>query len=198
MRGSDTTVSTQGSTDEQSHVRAPGSRGGLTVVGIGIFFYLWFLGSLRSTLAAAEGGAGRLASVAYGAGLVGAAFFIVGLAAGETAAFRPDEVDPGITRAFSDFFVVLGAPAATTFAAFFTAIALVGFRHAAFPGWAAGLSALGAIGALPAIGTSLSTSGAFSGDGVLGLFVPVITFVVGLVAISVAMLRSPQLNGPPP
>ncbi|HEY8779783.1 MAG TPA: hypothetical protein VIL93_08320, partial [Solirubrobacterales bacterium] len=62
----------------------------------------------------------------------------------------------------------------------------------------AGLSALGAIGALPAIGTSLSTSGAFSGDGVLGLFVPVITFVVGLVAISVAMLRSPQLNGPPP
>jgi len=51
------------------------------VVGIGIFFYLWFLGSLRSTLAAAEGGAGRLASVAYGAGLVGAAFFIVGLAA---------------------------------------------------------------------------------------------------------------------
>jgi hypothetical protein len=178
--------------DHQNAIRA-----GLTVVGIGIFFYLWFLGSLRSTLAAAEGGTGRLASVAYGAGLVGAVFFIVGLTAGETAAFRPDQVDPGITRAFSDFFIVLGAPAATSFAAFFAAIALVGFRHAAFPGWAAGLSALGAIGALPAIGTSLTISGAFSGDGVLGLFVPFITFVVALVAISVAMLRSQQPNGPP-
>jgi hypothetical protein len=60
--------------DHQNAIRA-----GLTVVGVGIFFYLWFLGSLRSTLAAAEGGAGRLASVAYGAGLVGAAFLSSGL-----------------------------------------------------------------------------------------------------------------------
>jgi hypothetical protein len=171
--------------DHQNAIRA-----GLTVVGVGLFFYIWFLGSLRGILAAAEGGAARLASVAYGGGLVGAAFFIVGLAAGETAAFRPDDVAPDVTRAFSDFFIIIGAPAATAFAAFFAATAMAGSRHGALPSWAVGLSWVGAIGALPAIGASLTTTGAFSGDGVLGLFVPVITFVVGLVAISIAMLRS--------
>jgi hypothetical protein len=179
--------------DHQNAIRA-----GLTIVGVGIFFYLWFLGSLRSALAAAEGGAGRLTSIAYGAGLIVAAFFVVGLAAGETAAFRPDDVDPGVTRAFNDFFVVIGAPAATAFTAFFAATALIGFRHAALPRWAAGLSALAAIGALPGIGTSLTTTGPFAGDGVLGLFVPVFTFVIGLVAISVALMRGPVASGPEP
>src|SRR5690348_14071125 len=44
---------------------------GVTIVGFGIFFFLWFLGSLRSAIARAEGGEARLASIAFGGGLVG-------------------------------------------------------------------------------------------------------------------------------
>ena len=62
-------------TDHQGAVRA-----GLTIVSVGMLFYIWFLGSLRSALASAEGGTGRLASVAYGAGLLTGAIFIVVLA----------------------------------------------------------------------------------------------------------------------
>jgi hypothetical protein len=172
--------------DHQDAIRA-----GLTILGVGIFFFIWFLGSLRGALATAEGGTARLSSVAYGAGLVATAFFVVGLAAGLTAAYRPDEVDPGLTRALNDFFAVIGAPAAGAFVAFFAATALVGFRHGALPGWAAGLSAIAAIGQVPAIGTALTTTGVFAADGALGLFIPVITFVVGLLAISIALVRNP-------
>ena len=45
--------------DHQNAVRAA-----LTIVGVGTFFFLWFLGSLRSALTSAEGGTGRLASIA--------------------------------------------------------------------------------------------------------------------------------------
>jgi hypothetical protein len=172
--------------DHQDAIRA-----GFTIVAVGLFFFIWFLGSLRSALASAEGGTARLTSVAYGAGLVAATLLLVGLAAGETAAFRPDDVTPGVTRALNDVFVVIAAPGAATLTALFAATALVGFRYDALPGWAAGLSAMAAIGQLPAIGAALTTTGAFAGDGALGLFVPVFTFLIGLVAISIALMRNP-------
>jgi hypothetical protein len=49
-----------------------------------------------------------------------------------------------------------------------------------------------AVGQLPAIGAALTTTGAFAGDGALGLFVPVFTFFVALIAISVALMRAPR------
>src|SRR6187200_1957428 len=42
---------------------------GMTLISIGGLFFLWFLGSLREGIAAVEGGA-RLASIAFGGGLV--------------------------------------------------------------------------------------------------------------------------------
>src|SRR6266496_1585427 len=127
-------------TDHQNGVRA-----GLTIVGVGTFFFIWFLGSLRSGLASAEGGTARLASIAYGAGLLVVAFFIVGLTVSLTAAYRPTEVDPGVTRVLADLFGVVGAPAAAAFVAFFAATALAGFRYGALPSWAAWISALAAV-----------------------------------------------------
>jgi hypothetical protein len=172
--------------DHQDAIRV-----GLTIAGIGLFFFLWFLGSLRSAFAAAEGGNARLTSVAYGAGLVGTAVLMVGIAAAEVAAFRPDDVSPDVTRAFNDLFVVLGAPATSALAAFFAATAAIGFRHRALPGWAAWISAIAAVCQLPAIGTAFTTHGAFAADGVLGLFVPILGLVVGVIAISVALMRAP-------
>jgi hypothetical protein len=42
---------------------------GAIVFGFGVLFFLWLLGSLRAALVAAEGGTGRLASIAFGAGV---------------------------------------------------------------------------------------------------------------------------------
>jgi hypothetical protein len=173
-------------TDHQDAIRA-----GLTIIGIGLFFFIWFLGTLRGALAAAEGGTGNLSSIAFGAGLIGAAVLMVGLTAGEAAAFRPGDVDPGVTRGLSDIFVVSAAPAAAALTAFFAAIAMAGFRYRALPGWAAWISAIAAVCQLPAFGAGVTQTGAFAGDGVLGLFVPIFAFLVGLVSISIALMRSP-------
>jgi hypothetical protein len=172
--------------DHQDAIRA-----GLTIIGIGLFFFIWFLGSLRSALAAAEGGTARLASIAFGAGLIGAAVLMVGLAAGEAAAFRPGDVDPGVTRGLSDIFVVSAAPGAAALTAFFAAIAMAGFRYRALPSWAAWICAVAAVCQLPAFGAGVTQTGAFAGDGVLGLFLPIFSFLIGLVAISIALMRAP-------
>lgn len=37
--------------------------------GFGVVFFVWMLGSLRAALAAAEGGTGRLAAIAFGSGI---------------------------------------------------------------------------------------------------------------------------------
>jgi hypothetical protein len=169
-----------------------GIRAGFTIASVAMIFFLWFLGSLRVALGDAEGGAGRLSSVAFGAGLVGVAALTVGLGAGETAAFRPTDLDPGVTRALNDVFAVIAAPAASALAVMFGATAVIGFRHGGLPGWATWCSAIAAVGQLPAYGAALTTSGAFAGDGVLGLFVPVLTFTIAVVALGVALMRAPE------
>ncbi len=172
--------------DHQDAIRA-----GFTVVAVSAFFFLWFLGTLRGALASAEGGTGRLSSVAFGGGLVAAAILLLGVAAGEAAAFRPTEVDPTITRAISDIFVVTAAPGTAALAAFFAATAVVGFRHGALPRWVAIVAAVAALCQLPALGSGVTTTGAFAGDGVLGLVIPVLTFVVGLLCVGIALVRNP-------
>ena len=103
----------------------------ITVIAVGIFFFIWFLGSLRSAIAAAEGGTGRLASIAYGGGLVSAALLLVGLTGGATAAFRPEEIDPNLTRALNDFGALIAGPASSALTALFAATAIAGYRHGA-------------------------------------------------------------------
>jgi hypothetical protein len=164
---------------------------GIFLVGLGLFFYIWFLGSLRSALAAAEGGTGRLSSVAYGGGLVAAAFFLIPMTATAAAAYRPDEIDPNLTRALNDLAFVSGAPAAAAFTALFAATAIVGYRYNAVPAPAAGFSALAAITQPLAYGVAFTDSGAFAPDGFLGGFIPLLTFVIAILALSGALAREP-------
>jgi hypothetical protein len=181
--------------DNQTQVQV-----GATIVGAGLFFFLWFLGSLRSAIAAAEGGAARLASIAFGGGIIVVAFFMLAITGGVTAAFRPEQVDPNLTRALNDFGALAGAPASAGFAALFAASAIAGYRHGAVPAPVAGLSALAAVTAPLAFGIVFTDSGVFAPDGVLGLWVPFVTAVVALVALSVALVRAagPQTAAPAP
>jgi hypothetical protein len=157
---------------------------GLTIAGVGLFFFVWFLGSLRDAIAGAEGGSGRLASIAHGGGLVAASALVAGLTGYLAAAFHPQGADPGVTRALSDFGTLVAAPASAGFTALFAAAAVAGYRHGALPAPVAGISALAAIGQLFAYPTGVTDSGAFAPDGVLGLLVPFVTFAVAVLAIS--------------
>ena len=157
---------------------------GLTIVGIGLFFFVWFLGSLRDAIGAAEGGGRRLASIAHGGGIVGVSALVAGVAALLTAAFHPQEADPTVTRALADFAALLAAPAAAGFTALFAATAVAGYRREALPAPVAGLSALAAIGQLFAYPVAATDTGAFAPDGALGFWAPVITFAVAVLARS--------------
>src|ERR671936_422667 len=83
--------------DHQSRIQV-----GVIVLGVGLFFFAWFLGSLRSALARAEGGEGRLASVAFAGGIIAIATLLVGASAGAVAALRPEDLDPNTPRALND------------------------------------------------------------------------------------------------
>jgi len=176
-------------TDNQGQIQT-----GTTIVGIGVFFYIWFLGSLRSALSLAEGGSGRLASVAYAGGVVSATFFVIGLTATQASAFRTD-ASADVVRGLSDIAIVCGAPAAAGFTALFAATAIVGYRHKAVPAPVAGFSALAAVTQPLAFGVGVTDSGAFAADGVLGLWVPIVTFALAILTLSGALYRQPAPTG---
>ena len=162
---------------------------GIVIVSIGLFFLIWFLGSVRAALGAAEGGNGRLTAVAYAGGLGIVAFFLIAIAVTAAAAYRPAEVDPNLTRALNDLGLVSGGPAAAAIMAFFGATAIVGYRHRAVPAPVAGFCALAAVTAPLTFGVVATDTGAFAPDGALGLVVPFVTFLIGFLALSIALFR---------
>lgn len=70
--------------------------------------FLWFLGSLRSAFQEAEGGTGRLSSIAYAGGIVLLGFALVDGAIQFAVAESAGDVPPGVTHTLSvlygDFF----------------------------------------------------------------------------------------------
>jgi hypothetical protein len=112
---------------------------------------LWFLSSLRSLLLRAEGGTGRVSTVAFGAGIVG-----VGLSAAmqapqvALALASGEAVDPALAGMFSALMYALSTIAFVPTAMLLAAVAAVSFRSGAFPAWLAWLSALGAVAHLVA------------------------------------------------
>jgi hypothetical protein len=169
--------------DNQSKIQL-----GATLAALGIFFFIWFLGSVRSALRVAEGGTGRLTSVAYGGGLVAAAALTLTLAAVEAAAFRTD-ANPDVVRGLFDLSTVSAAAGFAGVTAFFAATAIVGYRHPPFPAPVAGFAALGAIAQPLTLGAGVTDHGALSGEGVLGLWLPILTFAIAVITLSVTLAR---------
>jgi len=171
--------------DEQDGIRA-----GVLIVSIALFFYIWFLGSLTSTLRISAGNP-RLPSIAFAGGVIGGALFLVTLTAIAAAAFRPDQATPEITQALNDVGLIAAAPAAGAFAALFGATALVILRSNALAEWLGWLAAITAVTQLLPLGVMFTDDGAFAADGALGLIVPVIAFVVTIGALSISIMRLP-------
>lgn len=167
-----------------------GIRAGLLIVSIALFPFIWFLGSLTSTLRISSGNP-RLPTVAFAGGAIGAALLMVTLAAFAAAAFRPDQATPEITQALNDIGLVAAAPAAGAFAALFGATALVILRGSALPEWLGWVAAITAVAQLLPLGVLFTDEGAFAADGALGLIVPVLTFLVTIAALSIIIMRLP-------
>ncbi len=147
------------------------------------FAFVWFLGTLRSALRRAEGGTGRLAAVAFGAGLVFLAAGMISNVALAGVAFTADRsVDEGVAVALltvTHFGYIAGGMALAWLLA---ATCFVVLRTGVFPalvGWAGA-----------AIGIAAIVCGlAFTGTRAELAAHPF--FIVWVLAVSVLLVRTP-------
>jgi hypothetical protein len=142
--------------------------------------FLWFLGSLRSTLRAGEGGTGRLSAIAYGAGIVVVAGAAIDASLQFAVADSVGEVPPNVTQTlsvlYSDFFLIFPVG----FVPLFVASALVILRTRVLPAW---------------LGWTALVLGILGLAGPVGFF----AFLVGLLWIAAAsIIMFQQGNAAPP
>jgi hypothetical protein len=165
------------------------------IVCLGSVAFLWFLGSLRSYLRSAEGGAGRLSAAGFGAGAVGTALLIATMCAFSAGALKVADLgDNNLTLALYQLSALLGAGAGFGFAVLLGAASCSGARSGSLPPW---LYWLGSVAALAQLLTGLAMivdSGFFA----IGEPFALLAFLVAavwLVAVSVLMMRR---DGVPP
>lgn len=124
------------------HQHSDGILAGGLLWSIGVLLFIWFLGSLRSHYLAAEGGAGRLSSLAFGGGIAAAVVGMLIPVADEVGALNKDDIDASgaaVLHHFSDAFFL-----ATEYMlpVFFFSSAILALRYAALPKWLGWLSIL--------------------------------------------------------
>jgi hypothetical protein len=166
--------------------------------GLAALMFLWFLGSARSYLRAAEGGEGRLSAAAFGGGVAGVVLLLLGAAVLNAVAFdlaNGGGSSPDVVRAVFDASGAFFAMAGFAFAAFFAAASCSGARSGALPPW---LYWAGSVVALLQVVGGISlfvTSGPFaSGGAITGFTIPTLG-IIWVVALSVLMMRR---DGVPP
>ena len=161
----------------------------LFVIGAG--FFLWFAGSLRTFLARAEGGSGRLSTVAFGAAVASTVVTLVALASQVgLAGAASDAGQLALVGTMDALFVIANLPLAVML----IAVAIVTFRTAAFPAWLGWLSVAAALAQLvPVLGIALD-GGPLAPDGWLSAYLPYPLYAVWLTCtaiVTVARLGSP-------
>jgi hypothetical protein len=126
---------------------------GAFLIMLGVLFFLWFLGSLRATLHSAEGGVGRLATIAGGGGLAAAISILLmpgPLASGE---MNRKHLSDGAAQAFVGISNTLFLAAELAVVVLLVGTALVALRTGVLPQWLAWISLVVALWLLiPPIG----------------------------------------------
>jgi hypothetical protein len=99
-------------------------------------FIVWFVASLRSVILRAEGGTGRLATLAFAGGVIGAMGLLMNAAfefvAADTAGDVPPQVTQTLSALYDDFFL----PIIAGFVILNVATGLAALRHRILPAWA--------------------------------------------------------------
>jgi hypothetical protein len=155
---------------------------------VGLLF-LWFIGTLRSLVGAAEGGQGRLATIAYGGGLVALVTLMVGFGLAATATLHPVTNDPDLTRALWDASLLIPAVGAPAIVVFFAANSISILRSRYLPAWLGWLGLAAAFFNAFGITPVYTDHGVFSSDGALGLFGGLLLFLIWVGATSIVLIR---------
>jgi|RhiMethySRZTD1v2_1073278.scaffolds.fasta_scaffold03542_7 hypothetical protein len=155
----------------------------LFLAGAGIS--LWFVGCLRTYLSRAEGGSGRLAGIAFGAGIAWATLNMLAQAFQVGVASDPaGEAPVALLKTMTAVFTVANLPLVVML----VAVAVVSLRHNAFPAWLGWLS-IAAAGAQTLLWVAtVVESGPLASDGWLN-FVLYPFFIVWLIPATVIMVR---------
>jgi hypothetical protein len=129
---------------------------GWIVAGLGVFFFLWFLSSLRQTVRRHEGGDGFLTALTTIGGGIYAALAFAALAVNMGIRTMSDDTYrhqafPGLIHAANDASYLLHATGGAGASAMIIAASLAALRAAAVPAWAAWLGVLAGILALGSI-----------------------------------------------
>jgi hypothetical protein len=148
---------------------------GLFLILAASLLFLWFLASLRSRVARAEGHAGALTAAAYGAGLVSTALWFVAVAVFVAPSFaRADtgkfQLDPNTFRLLNDVGYTFWFGGTTIAAVTVVATAVLSRRTGLLPQWLTWLSFAVAATMLVAF-----------------LFVPILIFLGWVLVVSVVL-----------
>lgn len=112
---------------------------GSIIFMIGCGFFLWFLGSLRTRLLAAEGPTARVTAIAFAAGVGTAVCLTLLPAALAAAAINSDDIDASAASAMVNLGDAFFLGAEYLAPVLLVAFAVVALRHGAFPKWLAWL-----------------------------------------------------------
>lgn len=157
-------------------------------VCLGAAFSVWFLGTLRTVLRRAEGEHGRVANIAFGAGVASVVLFVIGsaLKAAIAGAVTWDEsfaYDPALDAHLAGVLNAVSygviTPAGILAAVLFAAVALVTLRTGVFARW---FGIVGIVGAALLVLTPVL-------DLTPVLLVPIWTIVASLLTIRAASAR---------
>jgi hypothetical protein len=129
---------------------------GWIVAGLGIFFFLWFLGALRQAIRRLEGGDGFLTAMTTIGGTVYATLAFAAIAVNQGIRTMSDDtyhhtVYPGLIHAADDAGYVLHATGGAGASAMIIAATVAAMRARAVPTWAGWLGILAGLLALISI-----------------------------------------------
>ncbi len=153
--------------------------------GVAGIFFVWFLGSLRAHLRRAEGDAGRLSAVVFGAGLFGGAVFTFGVVVSASIVEHTPE-DAALT--LHDVSTQAVHHAGFAFIALAVATALISGRTKVYPAWLGSLAWLVALAGAAASLAILVDSGPFATGGVVEM-VAFGLFFLWFLALSIVTMQ---------
>ena len=159
--------------------------------GIGLILFLWFLGSLRGVLGAAEGGRARGSTIASGGALVGVALTLVGLMLTGTSTLTTSLPQAETVSTLYVAAALSFAFGGAAFSVFFLGVAEVSLRAGGLPRWLGWLAVLAAVASVFGFVTPYAQSGIFNpATGGLGFYAHYIAFVVWLFLASAVLMLS--------
>jgi hypothetical protein len=152
--------------------------------------FVWFLATVTSLTRAGRAEGQGAALVAFGCGIGFITLLLADVTALAVGALRPENMvaAPELASALRDFEWLAMGMAAFLASGTLVAMAALVLRHkAVWPQWIGWLAGAAALAYALRVGTLFTTDGAFAADGVLGFWVPVISFAAWTFLASVVL-----------